>query len=267
MTKTALVTLAIGEDYATRFERLCRKNWVAYAERHSFDLVVFKQPLDDSPRAQGRSPAWQKCLVLGASEVASYDRVAWVDSDILINPMAPSVFDSVPVERIGVTDEHAFPHPQARQAILRDIVAAAPETGELDKRFWRAWQDAGAWHEYFGLPGGQRHIVQTGVMVLSPRHHREMLEHVYYSYEDRGPKSFNYEMRPLSFEMQGRNLHHLMDARFNALVWWLFLYLSGDKAPMSGAELQRFLADIYRRSYFLHFAGTAHLMPLLNGIL
>ncbi len=40
-------------------------------------------------------------------------------------------------------------------------------------------------------------VVQTGVMVFTPKQHREVLEYVYYNYEEKG---LNYEMRPLSKE-------------------------------------------------------------------
>jgi hypothetical protein len=262
VAKQAIVTLAIGADYAERFERHCRANWSAYAKRHGFDLIVITEPLDTSERARRRSPAWQKCLVLGAPQVADYDRVVWVDSDICINPAAPSIVDGVPPERIGATDEHSFPSRDARQAILDSILAAAPETGDFDKRFWQSWRSPGAWHAFMGLPSGQSHIVQSGVMVLSPKHHRELLEHVYHAYEDAGARPLDRapgwgEMGPLSHEIQARGLEHWIDPRFNALVWWLFLLQNA-----SPDELPRFVQENYRRSYFLHFAGCAHLMPL-----
>ena len=256
MATQAIVTLAIGADYADRFERHCRASWTAYAQRHGFDLVVITDPLDTSERGKSRSPAWQKCLILGAPQVASYDRVVWVDSDICINPDAPSVTAGVPIERIGATDEHCFPSPEARQAILETIISVAPESGDAGKRFWQAWRDPGTWHRYVGLPAGQSHIVQTGVLVLSTQHHRALLEHVYRAYEDGGGKHFNYEMRPLSHEIQARGLQHWIDPRFNALLWWLFLYQNP-----SPDDLQRFVRDNYRRNFFLHFAGCAHLMP------
>jgi hypothetical protein len=234
----AIVTLAIGTDYAERFERYCRATWSAYVKRHGFDLVVITEPLDTSTRAQSRSPAWQKCLVLGAPQVAGYDRVVWVDSDICINPAAPSVTDSVPPERIGAVDEHSFPSAEERQAILEAIISVAPESGDADKAFWRAWRDPGQWHGYFGLPSGQSHIVQTGVLVLSPQHHRGLLEHVY------------------------RGLQHWIDPKFNALVWWSFL----QQNPGTETDaLRRFVEDNYRRSHFLHFAGCAHLIPLVTA--
>ena len=263
MTRKAIVTLAIGAAYDERFERFCRPNWAAYAERHGFDLIVIKDPLDVSERAQTRSPAWQKCLILGAPGMADYERIVWIDSDIILNPAAPSILDGVPPERIGVTDEHSYPSADVRQAILGGIIAAAPQTAEVGgKAYWQGWRDAGAWHAAMGLPGGQGHIVQTGVMVMSPKHHREMLEHVYYGYEDRG---WNYEMRFLSHEVLARGLQHWIDPRFNALVWWLYLQANmGNARVLSQGEVQRFVTDAYARNYFLHFAGAANLMPLVD---
>jgi len=262
VAKKAIVTLAIGSAYLDRFEQLCRGNWTAYAERHGFDVFVIREPLDRSERARNRSPAWQKCLVLGAAELANYDRMVWVDSDIFLNPLAPSILEGVPIELIGVTDEHRFPTPEMRRTILRHIIAHAPADGEFDARYWQAWLEPGPWHAAWNLPSGQAHIVQTGVMVLSPQHHREILEHVYHAYEDRG---LNYEMRPLSHEIQAHALQHWIDPRFNALVWWMFLQRSmGGAQIVTQDEMHRFLLETYRRSYFLHFAGAANLMPLLG---
>ena len=261
MANKAIVTLAVGQAYSERFEQFCRKNWAEYAARHGYDIVVFKDPLDRSERAAKRSPAWQKCLVLSQPEMADYERVVWVDSDIAINAAAPSIVEGVPLERIGATDEHAFPSPQARQAILEALIASSPDSGALSKAFWQSWRDAGVWHAAFGLPGGQKHIVQTGVLVMSPKHHRALLEHVYNSYEDGGSQSLNYEMRPLSHEIQARGLQHWIDPRFNALVWWVFL---GSNVGETENELRQFLLQLYARSHFLHFAGCANLMPLMG---
>ena len=144
VTKNAIVTLAIGSVYLDRFEQLCRKNWTGYAERHGFDLFVIQEPLDESERARSRSPAWQKCLVLGAPDLAGYERVVWVDSDIFLNPAAPSILEGAPIERIGVTDEHRFPTPEMRRTILREIIANAPADGDFNARYWQAWLDPGS---------------------------------------------------------------------------------------------------------------------------
>lgn len=243
MTKKAIVTLAIGRTYSERFEQFCRKSWTAYADRHGFDLFVIEEPLDSNP-------------------LTDYERVFWVDSDICINPASPSILEGVPTMRIGATDEHRFPTPGVRQALLRAVIASAPAQGDFNARYWQRWLDPGLWHAAWGLPSGQAHIVQTGVMVLSPNYRREVLEHTYHAYEDRG---FNYEMRPLSHEIQARGLQHWIDPRFNALVWWMFLQANmGSGRIATQTEMRDFLMESYSRNYFLHFAGAANLMPLLG---
>lgn len=60
-----IVTIAIGEKYVVSWKKYCQPNWQAYAHKYGYDLICLERPLDLSSRANLRSPAWQKCLVLG----------------------------------------------------------------------------------------------------------------------------------------------------------------------------------------------------------
>ena len=72
---------------------------------------------------------------------------------------------------------------------------------------------------------------------------------------------------PLSHEIQKAGLQHWIDLRFNALVWWLYLQWSiGKQSAPDQAETYSFLMDAYLRNYYLHFAGSANLMPVLGFI-
>jgi hypothetical protein len=82
--RVAVVTLVIGHTYLDRWKFQCEPGWRAYCQRHGYDLVVIDHALDTSARAQSRSPAWQKCLILDG--LTQYDRVVWIDADIVINP-------------------------------------------------------------------------------------------------------------------------------------------------------------------------------------
>jgi hypothetical protein len=93
-------------------------------------------------------------------------------------------------------------------------------------------------------------------MVLSPRHHRELLEHVYHNYEDRGGEPWNYEMRPLSFEIQKQGLLHVLDSRFNALLVHLILQKQMElRCALLPNECATFVRLIFDQAYFLHLAG------------
>lgn len=254
--KKAIVTLNVGQQYQNTWRNICRKGWQTYCERHGYDLINLDKRLDTSERANKRSPAWQKLLILGQDWATKYDRVVWVDSDVLINPTAPSIVEGVPQEKIGCMDELAYPTLKDHKAIV-----TAKRAHETDG-------NAELFHTCVGIPaGGHSHIVQTGVMVLSPKHHCEVLEHAYYAYEDPGPGLY-YEMRFLSHEIQNANLQHWIDPRFNALLIWLVMAESvkTGRQPINKVEMGHFLMEQFFRNFFIHFAGHQEWMSIVGFI-
>ncbi len=258
--RTAIVTLLLGRPYWLAWHDLCGPGWRAYADRHGYDLIPIDQPLDVTPRAMARSPAWQKCLVLQPSIAGKYDRIVWLDADIVINEDAPAVTSAVPIEKIGAVDEFVYPSPEAYRAFWQRMIAQTEACNPTLARIWQSHLDPGDYHGFWGLPRRGGHIVQTGVLVLSPRHHRQVLEHVYYSYENKGGAELSYEMRPLSFEIQERNLQHWIDPRFNAT----FNAILSTANAESRISTQDQLFDLIRRSlssnYFLHFAAHQEML-------
>lgn len=272
----AIVSLVLGELYQNRFRRQCYANWKSYASRHGLDLIVFEEPLDDSARAKSRSPAWQKCLAVTDDRVRHYEQVAWIDSDILISPTAPNIFDAVPAETVGAVADFAYPSPEEYRLRLTAM-----------EHRWRAQGTTivsaltpHAYYEAFGLPGLD-HVAQTGVIVLSPEFHRDIFRGVYAQYEDRGSAAFHYEMRPLSYEVVRSGRVTWLNPRFNMVISfglpdqylndlttpYSLLDRVGVKAELPLSQRQRRMKGAYRAlfrdSYFLHFAGRQHEMFLL----
>lgn len=255
-----MVTLLVGRPYQLAWQDLCEPGWRVYAERHGYDIVAIDRPLDNAPRAMARSPAWQKCLTLHPSVAGKYDRVVWLDADIVINPQAPPVSGGVPLEKIGAIDEFAYPTLDAYRAFWQRMIEHWKKTDPKLVPVWRSCLDTKDYHGYWGLPRRGDHIVQTGVLVLSPRHHRELLEHVYYHYEGKGGRELNYEMRPLSFEIQERKLQHWIDRRFNALFNFLSSARNAENPFSTQEELLEFIRVALGANYFLHFAGDQRLL-------
>lgn len=52
----AIVTFALGEKYQKMFNDLCRLDWENYCKKYNYDFYLITEPLDDSSRAQVRSP-------------------------------------------------------------------------------------------------------------------------------------------------------------------------------------------------------------------
>lgn len=281
----AIVTLAIGDTYRQNFEQHCRSGWRKYAQKHGYDVIVLDHVLDDSERARKRSPAWQKCLVLALPEVCRYERVVWMDSDILINDeISPCVCEGVPLEKVGAVDAYGTPSPELYRVNLQ--------------RKYDFWKAQGVpyidnltpqqYYSMYGLAETFDKVVQTGVLVLSPEHHRHILKHVYDSYEERGGGEWNYEMRPLSYEFMREQNVHWLDFRFN-MPWsydkWrhypflldtLSLFDNGGNALVEKfcrkfyyarfreKMLKTCATTSFRNAYFLHFAGCANEMGLVD---
>src|SRR5262249_52771854 len=93
--RKAIVTICIGDKYLRLWESMAQKNWEEYAACYGYDVVVITDFLDGSEAARARSPAWQKCLILNAPWAQRYERVVWIDADIVIAAGAPDILSAV----------------------------------------------------------------------------------------------------------------------------------------------------------------------------
>jgi hypothetical protein len=83
---------------------------------------------------------------------ANYDRVVWIDSDIIINSQSPSILDGVPPEKIGATDESDYPSREIRLAINADAAFVAQTTDAAMAEFIRRCAVPALWHADGGTP-------------------------------------------------------------------------------------------------------------------
>lgn len=259
-SRTAIVTLAIGGEYGRLWRSCCKANWEVYAKRHGYDVICVEEPFDRSSRARGRSPAWQKLLVLGQPFAESYERIVWVDSDVVINPAAPPIADGLAPDRVGAVDEYATPSTMLYGQALRKLYRHWEATGVSFHRNESAAEFYGA----YGLPARHANVVQTGVLVLSPRHHRGLLERVYHDYEGKEGDLWG-EWRPLSYELLEADAVEWLDHRFN-YPWSVYqalncpFLLKHPDHPRARAAATAALRDVH----FLHFSGTHRDMRLVQ---
>lgn len=271
--KKAIVTLAIGNEYINEFNQLCKANWQKYCDKYNYDLICITSPLDNSERAQARSPAWQKCLVLSQDWSQKYDRIVWVDTDVLINSNSPDISENIPIEKIGITDEFSQPNKEFYKLAIERM----NKTWEKIHPGLKLYTTAEEFYKHYGFDDYFEEVAQTGVMVLSPKYHRELFEHVYYNYEEKG---LNYEMRPLSYEIIKNEFAHFIDQRFNYL--WLydkvrhypFTFEEKKHKKLWGfikrknKEYDKFrkhcLQTAFVNSYFMHFVARSNEIRNVN---
>lgn len=95
MTK-AILTIVSGDKYNEIWKRV-EPYFVAYAEKCDAELIVM---------SDGNVPSahWLKFSIYDLLR-KQFDRIAFIDADILIRPDAPSLFDIVPEDQFGIFNE------------------------------------------------------------------------------------------------------------------------------------------------------------------
>jgi hypothetical protein len=259
--KKAIFTLTIGEMYETAFNNMSRSSWQKYCDKFGYELVVINQHLDGSERAMKRSPAWQKLLILSLNGSSDYDRIVWVDSDIIMNSTyAYDVLEGVPEEKVGAAEEYSTPTREIFQIGLKRLY------DEWDRRGVRYLSNLTP-QDYYknrGFPGVTfDKVVQTGVLACSPKHHRQLFEKTYLSYEDTRGGEWNYEMPALSYELINSDSVHWISQRFNYCVSHL---ISSLYPTSNDLTIKQDLRNIYDLSIFMHFAGCTSVMTDMKGI-
>jgi len=285
--KKAVVTLAIGSKYENIFNNLCRDSWTKYCEKYSCDLIVINNPLDHSERASKRSPAWQKLLILSQEWSANYDQIVWLDTDVLINnTTSKDITQCTSIEKIGAVEAYSIPSREWHDiALLKQ---------------YQLWESRGIKYlnnltpnSYYcnrGIPAeiNLDSVVQTGVFTCSAKHHKDIFEHIYFTYEDGHGAEWNYEMPAMSFELVRNTLVSWISPQFNfsvsdvSMALYPFLFSDSDRKNKFIQALRRItlmkkgglnkdkmlaLMNIYNLGYFMHFAGCTDRMEPLHTLL
>mgnify|MGYP001374157837 CR=1 FL=1 len=286
--KKALVTLTIGESFERMFNELCKVNWQQYCEKFNYELIVLTNPLDTTERAKKRSPSWQKLLILSQDWAKQYDRIVWVDADVIINSkFAYDIIENVPENKVGAVSAYSIP--------TREIFNLAIY------RLYDSWDKNGVKYvrnltpqEYYlnrSIPAQNiDDVIQAGVFVCSPKYHQEIFEYVYYNYEDTRGNEYNYENPVLSYELLKNDKVYWISNRFNFCIAEIMAAFYPDEMldykkqpifikrvinklkrllniPIENNQQTAILKNIYELSIFMHFAGSANLMPLMKDII
>jgi hypothetical protein len=255
--RAAIVSFVIGEVYEKTWTRMCAPNWIRYARRIGADVILFKGRIDAGDVA--RSPAWQKLLILGLPWARRYERIIWLDSDIVINEGAPDILDYAgPVEKIGICEDCGRMSPAEAQVYLEGKTGATLSPDKVQT----SWRTALRQIYLNNQTPPHETMFNTGVMVLSPAHHDAALRSIYSCPQI----SHLCEQPQLSHRLLEDDLAHILSPRFNwGLIEPIELIFNngmiGDETPEFRAQVMHVIVRSQLKSaYFLHFYGAMTLL-------
>lgn len=238
MNKTAIVTLAIGEECTTIYNKFCKKHVEEYANKYNFDIVLIDSLIDES---QEKHVAWQKLLIGKVDKLKKYETLIWIDTDIVINvENAPNILDGVPKDRIGAVRYH----PLLSQPLFyasQHRVSNGLSAEQFNLNLLRI----------HNLEANPKCLINSGVLVI-PKNLLYILENTYYKYKEL-KNNQHQEQVFLSYELYSNRLTYFIDDRFNA-VWYEFKqgpYYFNCSKEGDKQLIKKVLSEVY----FLHFAG------------
>jgi len=259
----AIVTIATGGDYFALWDRHARSAWEAYCRRHDLGLIVFVEELISRDATDWKKVHWQKTLLGTALKNANCKatNICFLDTDILINPIAPNIFDMYDPTTFGLVSLRKrlpFPYQEVlrRMAFLRHHYYDA--SYPLDSALFMSIEQLYEFHEL----EPQEDEACTGVVLFNIEEHSHLMESWFHKY-DSGVQSITNggEQTHLNYEIQRTKRVTWLDYRFQA-IWafemaWKYPFLYG-----AGRDNEKSIRDCIEASlyqnHFLHFAGYWH---------
>lgn len=232
--KCLLVSMAIGKKYLDQYYNLFYESQKNYALKHGYDFKVIKEFLDKKNQNK-HCISFNKILVCSQEWSNDYDFIIFVDADILININSPPIHSYMDYgDSIGIIDEYSQPSKERRILIQKKM----------------GWETSAT--EYYKLCGFDIQtdmVFNTGVLVLQPKKHGDFLQKIYNKYVKKSinhKRGFHFEQSCIGYEIQKKNLHKVIDNKFNA-VWGI------SKLDINKKFI---LNEYFKDNFFIHFAGN-----------
>jgi len=260
-SKNLLTTIAIGEDYYDSWKAYAFPGWAKYCRRHGLGLVVFGENLIGGKHKFWKKATWQKLLIGEILKRSQFkvENVCYLDTDILISPMAPNIFEFYYSEAIGLVSKRKnlpFPYESMlrRLAFLRH--ACYDKRYPLDSSLFMSLKQL---YEYHGLPV-QSDEACMGLIVFNVPKHADIMRGWFEKYERNVQSVTNGgDQTHVNYEMQNWGNIQWLDYRFQA-IWafemaWKYPFLYEFFRENSDLIRKCIEASLYA-NYFLHFAGS-----------
>jgi hypothetical protein len=99
-----IVTIAIGNQYLQDWELYALPSWKLYCERFDIGLIVITNDLISKQDLKWKKATWQKLLIgnMLKTKIKKIENICYLDTDILISPIAPDIFNNFNTENISL---------------------------------------------------------------------------------------------------------------------------------------------------------------------
>ena len=258
-----LVTLAVGEKHYKSWEKFSFPGWLSYCKKFDLGLIVFDNLLHDYSRLDSKKINWQK-LLIGDSLIKlenNIENVLYLDTDILISPLSPNVFNEIDQEKISLVSQ-VFNLPYDLQSVLRRLAFLRHNYWDkkypLDSALFMSPQEI---FKHHSLPPFNNYTC-TGFFLFNLKNHGQLLKEIFFKYSKNIQSLTGGGEEPhLNYELQSYGKIKWLDYKYQALwtyeIAYKYPFLFEDKYRNHELVISCIESSLYS-NYFLHFAGSWH---------
>ena len=256
-----LATIAIGEQYLQPFMKYAYHTWEMYCRRHDLGLILFDEDLISPDHPKWKKATWQKYLIGDAVAKSNLqiDNICYVDTDVLISPIAPNIFEFHKQTKISVISTRTglpFDHIELCRRLAFARNRHYSEDYPLDSSLFITLKDIYALIE----APPQEDYACSGVFVFGLKKHYELFRNFFFEFDSSvfSPTSGG-DQTHFNYLVQSNNLQQWLDYRFQAqwtyeMAWkYPFLY---SKFRDDHQVIKSCIEASLFSNYFLHFAGS-----------
>ena len=255
-TNNFIATVAIGEKHLKEWQKYILPSWILYCERHGLGLVVFEKELINKSHPKWKKSNWHRLLMGDKLKELNANNVCYLDTDILINPVAPNVFDFHDDEKISVVSQTktTFDHSKVLRkiAFLRNRYLSPDYP--LDSALFISKEDYYKHHNF----APQEDIFCSGFFIINVNNFSDILKEWFLKYPSNVETLTNGGDEPiLNYEFQNYGKIKWLDYKFQAL----WMYEMAEEYPFlyrdikNKESLKKCIQASLKQNYFLHFAG------------
>lgn len=262
-TKNILATIAIGDSYYGAWEKYALPGWRDYCNRHDLGLVAFDEDLISKADKKWKKATWQKLLIGETiiNDQLDVHNVCYLDTDILISPLAPNIFQTHNSKNIGLVSVRKnlpYPYDQVlrRMAYLRNTHYS--KEYPLDSSLFISLDQL---FKYHNLPV-QSDEACMGLILFNTVQHSKLMRGWFDKYDQNMHSVTNGgDQTHVNFEIQNYGNISWLDYRFQA-IWlfemaWKYPFLY-DYGKENLSLINECIESSLYANYFLHFAGSWH---------
>lgn len=252
-----IVTHAIGGTYFSDWTKFSSSSWMKYCEKYDLGLILFNEKINEST---GKNLYWQKFL-LGEflkREASWVTNVCYLDTDVVINPAAPNVFEVYDSERVALISQEnntPFNLDLTRRKVAFFRHNYIDQMYPMDSSLFMHYSDIYRYHNLIPQPD----YACTGVFLFNINNHADLFREWFYLYDGNVQAIDGGEEVFLNYHLQSSRIVQWLEYAWQALWIYEVAEYHSHVYRCKANDVMGILPSIETslfNNYFLHFAGS-----------